>query len=44
MDDIHDDSESLLAKLVKTCGRESSIPLIMGIDNMFAGIDTTGKA
>ena len=43
LETLNEDSESLLAKMVKTCGKDSSIPLIMGIDNMFAGIDTTGE-
>ena len=40
---MSEDSESLLSKMVARCGKDSSIPLIMGIDSMFAGIDTTGS-
>jgi len=38
------DSESLLSKMVARCGKDSAIPLIMGIDSISAGIDTTGAA
>jgi len=40
---MSEDSESLLSKMVARCGKDSAIPLIMGIDSMFAGIDTTGS-
>jgi len=37
------DSETIIAKLVARCGKDSPIPLIMGLDSIFAGIDTTGS-
>ena len=42
--ELSDDSETVIAKMVATCGKDSKIPLVMGIDSLFAGIDTTGKA
>ena len=36
------DSETIIAKLVARCGKDSPIPLIMGLDSILAGIDTTG--
>ena len=36
------DSETIIAKLVARCGKDSPVPLIMGLDSIFAGIDTTG--
>ena len=44
LESLQEDSDSLLAKMVKTCGKDSSIPLIMGLDNMNAGTDTTGTS
>jgi len=44
IDKITDQDDSLLAKLVKKCGKESGIPLIMGIDALQVGIDTTGTS
>ena len=40
---LTEDSETMIAKLVKTCGKESGIPLVMGMDSIMAGIDTTGE-
>ena len=40
---LSEDSETVIAKMVATCGKNSKIPLVMGIDSLFAGIDTTGK-
>ena len=39
---LSEDSETVLAKLVARCGKDSAIPLIMAIDSLTAGIDTTG--
>jgi len=36
--------ESVIARLVRKCGKESPIPLIMGIDALQVGIDTTGSS
>ena len=41
--DLSEDSETVIAKLVASCGKDSKIPLVMGVDSLFAGIDTTGK-
>ena len=38
------DKDSMIAKLVGRCGKDSAIPLIVGIDSMSAGIDTTGSS
>lgn len=35
--------ESVMAKLVRKCGKDSPIPLIMVIDALQVGIDTTGS-
>ena len=43
MENHEDDSQTLISKLIARCGRNSKIPLIMGIDSLFAGIETTGK-
>lgn len=40
---LTEDSETMIAKLVKTCGKDSGIPLVMGMDSIMAGIDTTGS-
>ena len=40
---LSEDSETVLAKLVARCGKDSAIPLIMAIDSLTAGIDTTGQ-
>ena len=40
---LTEDSETVLAKLVARCGKDSAIPLIMAIDSITAGIDTTGS-
>jgi len=42
MENLEDDSKTLLSKFVRSCGSNSKIPLIMGIDSLFAGIETTG--
>ena len=42
--EIKEDSETMIAKLVARCGKDSPIPLIVGIDSMTAGIDTTGSS
>lgn len=42
MKNLEDDSRTLLSKFVGSCGKYSKIPLIMGIDSLFAGIETTG--
>ena len=39
-----DDSETIIAKLYRSCGKDSIIPTVMGIDALNAGIDTTGGA
>ena len=33
---------TLLLKLIKKCGPESQLPMVMAIDAMVAGVDTTG--
>ena len=40
---LKDTDDTVIAKLVKKCGKDSSIPAIMGIDALQAGIDTTGS-
>jgi len=40
---IKETDDSLLAKLVRSCGKDSQIPLIMGVDSLQVGIDTTGS-
>ena len=44
MKNLEDDSRTLLSKFVGSCGKYSKIPLIMGIDSLFAGIETTGNS
>ena len=39
---LTEDSETVIGKLVARCGKDSAIPLIMAIDSLTAGIDTTG--
>jgi len=39
----NEDEMSILAKLTKKCGTESTIPQTMAMDALFAGIDTTGN-
>ena len=39
---VEDTDDTVIAKLVRKCGKDSPIPLIMGIDALQAGIDTTG--
>merc|ERR1711915_399856 len=41
IEDITD--ESILAKLVRKHGKDSKVPLLMAIDAIGAGIDTTGN-
>ena len=38
-----EDSETIIAKLFRKCGRDSPIPFVMAVDMMMAGIDTTGS-
>ena len=38
-----EDSETIIAKLFRNCGRDSPIPFVMAVDMMMAGIDTTGS-
>merc|ERR1719431_806968 len=40
---VDDADDTVIAKLVRRCGKESPIPLIMGIDALQVGIDTTGS-
>ena len=40
---LTEDSETVLAKLYASCGKDSAIPLIMAMDMITAGIDTTGS-
>jgi len=37
------DSMNVLAKLTEKCGPDSTIPQVMAMDALFAGIDTTGN-
>ena len=37
-----DSNKSVLTKLVEKCGKGSQIPVVMAMDALFAGIDTTG--
>jgi len=39
---VKDDDDTVIAKLVRKCGKDSPIPVIMGIDALQVGIDTTG--
>ena len=39
---LTEDSETVIAKLYAACGKDSAIPLIMAMDSITAGIDTTG--
>jgi len=41
--DRNEDEMSVLEKLIKKCGPESHIPLVMAQDAITAGIDTTGN-
>ena len=38
-----DANKSVLTKLVEKCGKDSQIPIVMAMDALFAGIDTTGN-
>lgn len=40
---LTEDSETMIAKLYAACGKDSAIPLIMAMDSITAGIDTTGS-
>ena len=40
---VKDSDDSVIAKIVRKCGKDSSIPKIMGNDALQAGIDTTGS-
>jgi len=42
IENVNDGDDTIIAKLVKKCGKDSPIPLIMGIDALQVGIDTTG--
>ena len=41
---LTEDSETMIAKLYASCGKDSAIPLIMAMDSITAGIDTTGDS
>ena len=41
--ELKDTDDSVIAKMVRKCGKDSLIPAIMGIDALQAGIDTTGS-
>ena len=41
---VKDTDDTIIAKLVRKCGKDSAIPLIMGIDALQVGIDTTGSS
>eukprot|EP00092_Neocalanus_flemingeri_P104678 GFUD01134110.1.p1 GENE.GFUD01134110.1~~GFUD01134110.1.p1 ORF type:complete len:474 (-),score=122.38 GFUD01134110.1:111-1532(-) len=41
---VKDTDDTVIAKLVRKCGKDSAIPLIMGIDALQVGIDTTGTS
>ena len=43
VDNMGEDSETIIAKLFRKCGRDSPIPIVMAVDMMMAGIDTTGS-
>ena len=43
VDKMSEDSETIIAKLFRKCGRDSPIPFVMAVDMMMAGIDTTGS-
>ena len=43
MESMEDDSQTIIAKLFRKCGKDSPIPVVMAIDMMMAGIDTTGS-
>ena len=43
VDNMAEDSETIIAKLFRKCGRDSPIPFVMAVDMMMAGIDTTGS-
>ena len=43
VDKMPEDSETIIAKLFRKCGRDSPIPFVMAGDMMMAGIDTTGS-
>ena len=44
MINVTDTDDSMIAKLVRACGRESGVALTMSIDSILAGIDTTGSS
>jgi len=41
-DDTEHDCMSVLQKMIKTCGLDSQIPVVMAQDALMAGVDTTG--
>jgi len=42
--DLEDESDkSVLARLVRKCGKDSMVPVIMAMDSLAAGSDTTGN-
>ena len=43
MESMEEDSQTIIAKLFRKCGKDSPIPVVMAIDMMMAGIDTTGS-
>jgi len=42
IESVNEEDDTIIAKLLKKCGKDSPIPLIMGIDALQGGIDTTG--
>lgn len=44
MKDKSSDDMSVLQRMLKTCGSDSNYPLVMAIDLLIAGIDTTGTS
>jgi len=43
MSKTKDSDETVIAKLMRACGSDSAIPLIMGVDALVAGIDSTAS-
>jgi len=43
IEELEETDDTVIAKMVRKCGKDSAIPTIMGIDALQAGIDTTGS-
>merc|ERR1719431_1676440 len=41
--EVKEGDDTMIAKLIRKCGKDSPIPVVMGIDALQVGIDTTGS-